>query len=231
MRIVSIDIETTGLVADRHQVIEVGAVVDDLRVQKPLDELPRFHAYILPPRSLDGSDAIMGLSEGEDYVGQPYALQMNQRILERIAKREEGYTYLDPSTAHLEFREWCMREGLFEEHDFGNGYSGPRVKFVAAGKNYAGFDRPFLERWLQFGLFRIHHRVADPAMLFLDPAHDDVPPDLKTCLERAGIVAEVTHEAVDDAMLVVKLLRAAFPLVDGVPTRRVFQCLESTPTP
>ncbi len=52
-----------------------------------------------------------------------------------------------------------------------------------AGKNFSGFDRPFLE---QLGGFRFRHRVLDPAMLYAKP-DDKQLPDLKTCLERAGL--------------------------------------------
>lgn len=222
MRVVSIDIETTGLDPKRHHIIEFGAVLDDLRVQAPLEELPRFHAYVLPPAN-DGMPTWMSRA-GDDYVGDPYALQMNARILERIAKRTEGYEYLSLADLHQAFVEWCLVHDLAQETEQppGSGYVGKQVKFVAAGKNYAAFDRNFLNQWAGFQHFRVHHRVVDPGMLFLDPAVDDVPPDLTTCCERAGIESEVTHEAVDDALLVLRLLRAAFPLVDGVPTRKVF---------
>ena len=55
MRYVSIDLETTGLDAINNDIIEFGAVLDDLADMKPLEELPRFHAYICK----------------EEYRGQP----------------------------------------------------------------------------------------------------------------------------------------------------------------
>lgn len=240
MRYLSIDLETTGLDARKHQVIEFGAVLDDLREQKSLELLPSFHAYILPPSNLDPDSPHVGSGgEGKNYLGDPFALQMNARILERIAKREPGYRYLSVDSFHQEFERWCIGLGLWKEVEVGrlrengaaSGYTTQQVKFVAGGKNYGTFDRDFCNTWLGFKSFRVHHRVVDPAMLFLDPAQDDTPPDLATCLERAGIEATVTHEAVEDALLVVKLLRAAFPLVDGVPTRKVFECPVSMPTP
>jgi len=47
MKYVSIDIEATGLDHTYCQMIEFGAVLDDLRHQRPLDELPQFHCYVL----------------------------------------------------------------------------------------------------------------------------------------------------------------------------------------
>ena len=41
---VSIDIETTGVDPKIHDIVEFGAVIDDLANPQPLDKLPRFHA-------------------------------------------------------------------------------------------------------------------------------------------------------------------------------------------
>ena len=68
----SIDIETTGLDIEHCDIIEFAAVIDDLTDRKPLEELPRFHAYIAK-RSLKG---------------EPYALSMHQNIFRKIAEAD-----------------------------------------------------------------------------------------------------------------------------------------------
>ena len=81
---------------------------------------------------------------------------------------------------------------------------------LAAGKNFASFDLQFLNQLPGFRKFiRFKHRFLDPAMLWWDPDLDDGPPDTKTCMERAGLAGEVAHTAIEDALVVVKLIRAA----------------------
>lgn len=226
MRYLSLDIETSGLDPHQHNILEFGAVLDDLSVQAPLSELPTFHCYVLPPSPAG-------------YTGDPYALQMNQAILEEIAKRKQKGRYegrvaprfVYPSELIYPFASWAMQQGLttkpvrppVQDEDAVCAADEPsEIKFVAAGKNVAGFDLPFLRAQLPgFDKLRISHRVLDPAMLYFDPSTDSVPPDLATCLERAGLESTVTHLAVDDSLQVIRLLRHAYPLVDGVIQPRV----------
>jgi DNA polymerase III epsilon subunit-like protein len=46
--------------------------------------------------------------------------------------------------------------------------------------------------------------------LYFDLENDDSLPDMKTCMQRAGIDGEVAHTAMEDALVVVKLLRNKF---------------------
>jgi len=83
--------------------------------------------------------------------------------------------------------------------------------FNAAGKNFGSFDQKFLERlprWKQ--IFRIRNRILDPAILYVDWENDDSLPGLSKCKERGGFNPHVTHNAVDDAMDVVALLRKMY---------------------
>ena len=83
-----------------------------------------------------------------------------------------------------------------------------------AGKNYAMFDRD----WLDSAIFnndkpptnykiKICHRVIDPSILFLKLGQDKTLPSSKECLKRAGLNGEVAHTALDDAIMVCRLLR------------------------
>lgn len=232
IRYCSIDIETTGLDHRFHDILEVGAVLDDLTVQAPLAELPRFHCYVLP-------------HDERGYRGDPFALSMNARILERIAKRNqpaqhpaevvpEGTLFLHPGEVAHRFAAWARKHWLLTtqaakdrraESDPDSpekampGPSLTDIRFVPAGKNVAGFDLPFLRARIPgWEHLRVSHRALDPAMLYFDPTSDKVPPNLAECLIRAGLGdpahqhSLVAHEAIADALQVVQLLRVRYPV-------------------
>ena len=180
MRYCSIDIETTGLNPATCQIIEFAAVVDDLRDQKPIDKLPRFQTYIHHPI----------------YQGEPYALAMHAEIFKKLAKFPDD--------------DIIEADSLFAAfYNFLTGPGGSSSTIVVAGKNFASFDQKFLEK-LPNKFVKFRHRILDPAMLFTDPMLDDAPPSSALCLERAGLEGEVAHTALEDALMVVKLLRKGF---------------------
>jgi len=114
-------------------------------------------------------------------LGEPFAVSMHPTILRRIATHEEGYTYLRPWEVASRFHDFLKEHGLDPENE----------KIVVAGKNYASFD-------------------ADPAALYWQPEIDGMElPNTKTCMERAGIGGDVAHIAVEDARVVVRLIRRA----------------------
>jgi len=194
---VSIDIETTGLDEDTCQVLEIGAVIDDWHT--PFTLLPKFRCYV----------------DHGTIVGEPYALSMHPKILRAIATgtpqpgppqietqlggwREGKVTIYRPETVTSAFLQWLYHHRLH----LGN------EKIIIAGKNFGSFDLQFLKRLPKFGEYvRIKHRIIDPGNLYFNPATDDGPPDMSTCMKRAGIQGEVAHTALADAMTVVKLVR------------------------
>lgn len=190
MYYLSVDTETSGLLeCEGAQVLELGAVLDNLEKPLPLDDLPTFHCYIL-------HDVI---------IGQPYALQMNAEILRRIAVKEEGYQYLRPEEVGPKLKEWLEEQGLTKKYD----HRGEASFVNAAGKNFSDFDKPFLNRLSEFKEHvQFSNRVLDPAIYYALP-NDFRLPDLQTCLKRAGIDGIVTHTAVEDAKQVVQLIRRA----------------------
>lgn len=187
---VSIDIETTALPWQWGQILEIGAVIDDWK--SSLFDLPRFHCYIVHER----------------IVGDYFALAMNHAILKRIADREKPenreYLFLTPAGAAQGLKKFVL--------DYFADY--PNDKIVAAGKNYARFDDRFLNELPGFSDIKLLHRNLDPGMLYWNPRSDRQPPDTKTCLTRAGIDTEVQHDAINDALDVIRLIRTAV----GIPT-------------
>jgi len=183
MKYCSVDIETCGLDPETCDVLEFGAVLDDLKVKAPFKQLPTFHCYFALP----------------NYRGEPYALSMHPKIFENIANRTKGYTYVTPTKFGNLFKRFLLNNGYESESD--------RVTINVAGKNFAAFDLQFLNRQTDLSKHvKIRHKILDPAMLFISYS-DYVLPGLSECLKRADLPSHVAHNAVSDAMDVVKLIR------------------------
>lgn len=206
MRYVSIDIETTGLNPSSDQVLEFGAVIEDTNNVLPIDDLPKFRRILIH----------------KNISGNPFAIQMNIDIIRQIAFKskdsDDALTTIPncdsmfcfPEELAKEFYIWLINNG-FQNN------SRNKVKIVVAGKNVAGFDMKFLNAYaieLDSHVYA-HQRVIDPGMLYIDWEEDDVPPDLKTCKQRAEIDGEVAHTAIDDAIDVIKLVRRYIQICRG----------------
>jgi len=179
-----------GLNPDTCDILEMGAVLDDLNDPKPLEELPRFHCYFLP------------MNEGGTFRGEPYALHMHPKIFLRIDKREPPYNYYSPRKMGNHFKKFLLENDYMEERG--------KVYINVAGKNFGNCDLNFLNK--QTDLERhvhIRHTILDPAILYVTKADRQLP-GLATCLARAGFDANVAHTAVEDALDVVKLMRHKF---------------------
>lgn len=193
---VSIDIETTGLDPDDCQIIQFGAVVDDL--VSPLELLPRFEVLVL--------------NRNDEYCGSSFALNMNRDILSRIS---DTHQKIEKQQAQ-DLSKFCFQDEL-----------GPRFanwlqshipeggSITVAGKNFSGFDKLFLENINFFEFIKVRHRVIDVGSMYWQVSSDGtVLPNLKQCMERAGLEGEVLHTALDDALVVTKLIRKHFNIGD-----------------
>jgi DNA polymerase III epsilon subunit-like protein len=224
MRYISLDIETTGLDPENCQILSIGAVIEDTLNQLPFEELPKFHAVI----------------KRENVSGSIFALNMNRDLIQAMkdhseARTDEAKKVVEESFGAKFYHEdevvealyqFCYRNGLV---DLDPNWLTRQVKVIGgiaypilgsnmvktylncAGKNFAGFDKKFLEklpRWKQ--VFSIRSRVLDPGILFVDWINDESVPGLDECKKRAGIDGVVTHNAVEDAMDVVMLLRQCY---------------------
>lgn len=202
MRYISIDIETTGLNPETCQIIEFAAVADDLRIKAPLDSLPRFQTYVHHPV----------------YTGEPYALGMHQKIFQKLAEPSENDKVTTPELLFKKFFDWLLtvdgptshRRCRYKANPVcdGNVFS-MQIKINVAGKNFASFDKRFLDK-LPNNLVKFNHRVIDPCMLYFNPDKDDVLPSTEECMRRAGLDGVVAHTALEDALVVCSLLRAKF---------------------
>jgi oligoribonuclease len=194
VKFVSIDLETTGLDPQVHQIVEFAAVLDDLVACHPVEQLSRFHAYVRP------RDGIYRVSE--------YCLHLHADIWAKLAGKvplAAGEEILFDDELPGYFADWLTWVGW--PHKDGDTKK-PLDAVTAAGKNFASFDEDFIVRlpgWDKLGL-RFHHRKMDPGVFFA--RYDDkVPPDTNECLKRAGITDVTDHRAMADAINVVRLLR------------------------
>lgn len=184
MKFVSIDVETAGLNPEMHCLLSVGMVIGDTEL--PLDKQPEY-----PPLHL--------FIEHKLVCGDPYALHLNRDILGVISGRLPV-----PDEASL------VSVGELNDllYTYCSTWLGP-LSWIAAGKNFAGFDRPFLESKLASGFQTkkftdcLKHRVLDPGSM-LALGSDEVPPDLQSCARRAGIAYDpaLAHDALYDARVV-----------------------------
>jgi oligoribonuclease len=230
MKYISIDIETTGLDPDFNQILSIGAVIEDTLNPLPFEELPKFHA-VIKRESVYGSIFALNLNKDLIQAMKDYSEARTTELKEEIEESFGAKFYEENEVVEALF-QFCYDNGIVEkintddlsharfENHFkivnGKPYpfltsNMPKVYLNCAGKNFAGFDRKFLEklpRWKQ--VFSIRSRVLDPGILFVDWINDESIPSLDECKKRAGIDGVVTHNAVEDAMDVVMLLRKCY---------------------
>lgn len=179
MRYISLDLETSGLDATRHQILEFAAVIEDTNNPQAVSKLPYFSTFI----------------EWDTILGDPVALKMNAKIIEKIA---------DPNVEKLTIHELSKKFVTWlcdEKIDV-------TKKITFAGKNFSGFDRQFLMRVPNWHMIKMHHRSADVGALYWNPLTDEELPSSEICCERAGI-AQPSHRALDDARTIIELIRKA----------------------
>jgi len=207
MKYISIDIETTGLDKQNHDIIEFAAVADDLEIFssdfgmnphkppfRPWD-LPYFHVYIY--------------KENDLYQGSSFAFALHGEIFKKLRKRSVDSGHIDPKQYEnyttLENLNSLFVQWLYQIES--------ENEINVAGKNFNNFDKPFLqaklpEQWKgdNWGNVKLNYRAIDPAILYWQPGDKGIPSS-QMCLERAGLKGEVAHTALEDAMLMVKLVR------------------------
>jgi len=189
MRYVSIDIETTGLDWDKCQVLAIGAITEDTANPLPYHLKPKFRWLI----------------KHEELHWEPVAKAMNEKLMTEFENPVTSKTFIGtPAEVVQMLRGYLLATGFKQEKG--------KVKVLAAGKNFAGFDRMFLDRLPGFNeLISIKRRALDPALLYTDLLNDEEPPSLEECKRRAGIEdTAVSHDPLEDAWDVVRLLRAKY---------------------
>jgi DNA polymerase III alpha subunit (gram-positive type) len=181
MKVVSIDIETTGLDPNVNDVIQFGACIFDLNDEFNRSSCQQFLRYIWC----------------QDSVWSPQAVIMNADIAkDMMQKRSTGdESVIEPGDLMGDFKYWLSNRGM------------PTTKGITvAGKNFMGFDQRFLlNRIPNWSELRIKQRSIDIASHFWEPGDAELP-TLQTCLDRAKISRNVDHTALSDALDVAQLV-------------------------
>ena len=190
MHYVSIDLETTGTHPARHQIIEFGAVIENTNRATELQNLPRFKRIVKHP----------------EYTGQAFAINLNARIFQELVQPTGVAQVCEAEELAQQFKDFLVNNGY--ETDEGKTY----VRIIAAGKNFAAFDLAFLKNlpgWRDH--IRISQQILDPGMFYINFKEDHYLPSLEECKRRAGFEdATVSHDALEDALDVVRLLRLQY---------------------
>jgi len=194
MKYVSLDLETSSLIPSPGNILQIAMVFEDTEIDRPVEELNSFNRYIYK----------------EEIIGSPRALTINAGLLAKLARsrRCDGigmfnrYDPEDPSqTPNISELKMAIGEASIwlqnKRHLNGD------KRLVAAGKNVGSFDLQFLPTVLRD---HFKHRTVDPGSVFIDWSKA-APPGLGELLERFGSNRDVTHDALEDARDVIRVLR------------------------
>ena len=206
MKYVSIDIETTGIDKENDQILEVGAIIEDTLNPLSFDDIPKFKAII----------------RHDVYRGNAYAINLNKRIFKILAKREtfknmHDLVEYDDENNIIRLNQLASKLHEFLHFNLNNNKGGfaslglEKIKINVAGKNFNGFDKPFLLKVPSINeLIDFEYRSIDPAGFYTDFKNDEGFASLNTCLKRAGINKEIEHNALSDAWHVILTLRPQY---------------------
>ena len=188
MKYISIDTETTGLDEKSNDIIQLAMVFEDTNTNLPIEVLPNLNIFI----------------EHDELNFQKGALNMHVKT--GLLKRYLNGVRMNFSNAMKKVIKWLSSLG-YERDDYND-----KFKIVIAGKNYNSFDKRFLhenDEWSEN--IQEYVRTLDPAILYMNWENDEVPPSLAKCLKRARVsfADDVTHDALEDARDVIKVIRAA----------------------
>jgi oligoribonuclease (3'-5' exoribonuclease) len=194
MKYLSLDLETTGLNPLLDQILMVGAVVEDTEhPEVPVEDLPSFVCFI----------------EHDRYRGNAFALGLNGWIFDNLSgrnrTREDVPIYPsfhacgDPYVA-----SWVPKFSDFLSDNFSID-----ERIILAGKNMGSFDFQFLKEELPAAfLKRFGYRYIDPGSVFIDWSKG--PESLPAIKGRFGMEEECSHDALEDARDVVRVLRKSY---------------------
>lgn len=204
MRYVSLDLETCDVDIHAGKILSVGVVIDDLNNQLELDELPRIHLLVdRDPDTLPWHEIARKMNtELEARIKHLRSLTPKERRRELLPHE----VFVTPEQVGPTLVAWLRTHGFARDEE-------GRPKVVVGGKNPGTFDLRMLENDLEIDKYlAIHRRLVDPAMYFW--RHGDLlPPALGECKKRAGLEETVAHDALEDALDVIRLVRIGTDLV------------------
>lgn len=220
------DVETTSLVTESKNLLQVSLIVDDLSVQAPVSTLPHLTFYV---------------HQNDGYSGQPFALAMNQQVLYTLAAAEKSGkifpgSYYDKLFSEdfvdgIRGNEWIKDRELsilltLDPKDFEGKY--PTVysshaqmymrQFLhihfgdklphAAGFNVGSFDNQFFKCRYQEEKPMFHHRSIEVGSLFMN--WQKGPGTSYETRKILGLDGDVAHDAYLDNIDTILAVRKAY---------------------
>lgn len=195
---VAIDIETTGLNPTLNHILEIGFVWES--------QNPDFDYR-----------AIRVVCCKENFLGNVQALTINAALIQEIANKAVSLSFMGKkyhtgpwlNQGRIEAKLYYLSDWEYLGDcliDAKAPFYGDKITPI--GKNFSGFDRPFIERYCP-DILKFRHRSIDVGNLWMLP-EDETPPDLMECIRRAGLSTDnaALHTAVWDAMMCFDLYRA-----------------------
>jgi oligoribonuclease len=183
MKILFVDVETTGLKPEVDQVVEIGLLFWDTESGRTFEK----HTLVKHPE-YKASDA--------------YALGMHGKLFKEIAtgKNEAGNV--------VNVVDVCDLPDWFEEaiDIIGPVDKDNLEKFTLSGKNVGSFDLQFLKRLPGWPAKRFRHRILDIGSLFFNPRDKELP-DLNKCAELVGLPKQTSHRALDDCRMCLDVVK------------------------
>lgn len=225
---ISIDIETSGLEYKKHNVLSIGAIIEDTEKKLPFDKCPKFNALVVQ-REIVGSPTALTMNSNiislmSDYIETDNEGRIKLQELEN--NKSYGYEFHDQDNVVKAFYWFLYQNGFIDNDNFTkdghsilkNGKLLPvingntkSITINVAGKNFGVFDKLFLQElpwWTK--LIKVRQRILDPAILMVNWNSDKSLPPLSVCKERAGLNNYVTHNALEDAWDVIEILRKTY---------------------
>ena len=180
MKLLSIDIETTGLDPNYCSVLEIGAVL--FQPQPSLALLPEERRW----------STWETLIRHSRIQGEPTALAMHSQLLAEISGRTPTHrTILTATAAMVGLRDFLRGHGIDADDN----------QVTIVGKNFDAFDARFLQLlpgWNTEVAPLCARRTLDVGSLCFCPSDGGVV-SLSECLSKLGIADQVSHRALDDA--------------------------------
>jgi len=189
MQYISLNVQTTGLDPDKHQILELAAIAEDTTEDVNINELPLFHAYI----------------KRDNYIGSAEGLSLNIETLKYLASDNLKDLWDERCLAEELFRWMCNNIGsasyCFEDNEI-----------TLAGKNIGSFDYQFLKKLPDSErlIYSISHNFIDPTMLYMDFKNDICLPSTRVCWSKLKLPYVCNFKAVDVAKSTIGLLREKY---------------------
>lgn len=195
MKYAVIDIETTGINPDIDKILSIGIIIEDTNNILPYNELPKLY-LIIPRERIEGSPKALEINRGLISVISNYLECKNPGDVEQLEELFEC-KFVNDTNVISHIYSFLYNNGINPD------------KILAAGKNFSTFDKLFINKYKTGGRFDLNFssRTIDPAILYVDWKNDENLPSLQECKNRAGIVGNVTHNALEDAWDTLQVLR------------------------